>query len=51
MHNSKRNYQPISDEEFDTVLSPGLRKGGLTAWVYFYNYGKLSICCTGVDLN
>lgn len=40
VENNKRNYQPISDEVFDTILAPGLRRGGLTAWVYFYNYGK-----------
>ena len=41
VENNRRNFQPISDAEFDAVLAPGLRRGGLTAWVYFYNYGMV----------
>lgn len=43
VESNNRNYQPISDETYRDIISPGLRKGGLTAWVYFYNYGK-DIC-------
>lgn len=37
---NRRNYKTISDEVFNSVILPGLREQGLTAWVYFYNYGK-----------
>jgi hypothetical protein len=37
---NRRNFRDISDDVFDTVILPGLREKGLTAWVYFYNYGK-----------
>ena len=37
---NKRNNRTIPDNVFRDVILSGLREKGLTAWVYFYNYGK-----------
>jgi hypothetical protein len=34
-----RNVVEISEKDFQEIILTGLREKGLTAWVYFYNYG------------
>lgn len=34
-----RNAVEISENDFREIILSGLREKGLTAWVYFYNYG------------
>jgi hypothetical protein len=34
-----RNVIEIPERKFQEVIVSGLRENGLTAWVYFYNYG------------
>ena len=37
---NRRNFRDIPDDVFNEAILSGLRENGLTAWVYFYNYGK-----------
>lgn len=34
-----RNLVEISETDFREIILTGLREKGLTAWIYFYNYG------------